>query len=102
MKYGAMPPPLEEICRRILGRRSAITSLGARSVSIFGSCARGEQLPGSDIDVLVDLEAGCGYFDLAEIGSVLSQLFEVEVRPVLASGVSLDNPIRRERIVDVF
>lgn len=30
--------------------------LGIRSISLFGSVARGESTPGSDIDLLVDLE----------------------------------------------
>ena len=43
-------------------KRDEILSLagahGARNVRVFGSVARGEQRPESDIDLLVDLDAG--------------------------------------------
>jgi len=45
--------------------------LGAESLAIFGSCARNEQRPGSDIDVIVRLRPSFGYFDLGEIQSLL-------------------------------
>src|ERR1700675_4327183 len=37
---------------------------GARNVRIFGSVARGEAGPESDVDILVDLEPGRSLFDL--------------------------------------
>lgn len=37
---------------------------GAHNVRIFGSVARGEARPGSDVDVLVDLEPGRSLLDL--------------------------------------
>ncbi|MCZ6654448.1 MAG: nucleotidyltransferase family protein [Planctomycetota bacterium] len=36
---------------------------GARNVRIFGSVARGEAQPGSDLDLLVDLEPGRSLLD---------------------------------------
>ena len=38
---------------------------GVRRVRVFGSLARGEETPGSDIDLLVDLEPGRSLLDLA-------------------------------------
>jgi predicted nucleotidyltransferase len=32
---------------------------GARNLRIYGSVARGQDRPGSDLDLLVDLERGC-------------------------------------------
>ena len=37
---------------------------GAHNVRVFGSVARGEQNAGSDIDLLVDFEAGRSLLDL--------------------------------------
>jgi predicted nucleotidyltransferase len=37
---------------------------GASNVRIFGSVARGEAKPGSDVDVLVELERGRSLWDL--------------------------------------
>lgn len=48
--------------RRLLG---AARERGVRRVRVFGSLARGEETPGSDIDLLVDLEPGRSLLDLA-------------------------------------
>ncbi len=38
-----------------------------RSIAIFGSVARGDDNPGSDIDFLVDFEPGSSLFDLLHL-----------------------------------
>jgi predicted nucleotidyltransferase len=58
---------------RIAARR------GARNLRIFGSVARGNATPESDIDFLVDMEAGRSLFDL---GGLLSDLQQLLGRPV--------------------
>ncbi|MBI3976905.1 MAG: nucleotidyltransferase family protein [Chloroflexi bacterium] len=50
----------EEILRIAAGH-------GAHDVRVFGSVARGDAGPGSDIDFLVDLEPGRTLFDLSEL-----------------------------------
>ena len=49
-------------------RRSEILAiakrLGARNVRVFGSVARGEAGPESDIDFIVEMEPGRSLFDL--------------------------------------
>jgi uncharacterized protein len=51
-----------EIDKLLRERREEIlriaASHGARNVQIFGSLARGQALPGSDVDLLVQLEPG--------------------------------------------
>lgn len=37
---------------------------GVRSVRVFGSHARGEARPDSDVDLLIELEPGRGFVDL--------------------------------------
>jgi len=50
-----------------IGKRKEIlriaASYGARNVRVFGSVARGEAGPASDIDILVDFEAGRSLLD---------------------------------------
>ena len=64
-------------------KREAILRLaakyGAYNVRIFGSFARGDARPESDVDVLVDLEPGRSLFDL---GGLLMELRELLGRPV--------------------
>jgi len=57
---------------------------GAHNVRVFGSVARGEDTPASDIDLLVDLDDGVGLFALAGLGGELSDLLHVEVDVVPA------------------
>ncbi len=52
---------------------------GARNVRVFGSAARGEAGPGSDVDILVDLEPGRSLFDLGRLLMDLQDLLGCEV-----------------------
>lgn len=47
---------------------------GARNLRVFGSVARGDDNPDSDVDLLVDLDPGRGLLDLAELRDALSDL----------------------------
>ena len=47
----------------------AAQAVGARNVRVFGSVARGEERPESDIDFLVTLDAGRTLMDLARLGN---------------------------------
>ena len=50
-----------------------------RSVAIFGSVARGDERPGSDIDFLVELEPGARPFEILSIGVELEEVLGVKV-----------------------
>ena len=58
---------LADLCQRF----------GVRSLSIFGSVARGDERPDSDLDLLVEFEPArrVGLFTLARLESELSSLF---------------------------
>ncbi|MCQ3938159.1 MAG: DNA polymerase subunit beta [Chloroflexi bacterium] len=47
---------------RIRRRRAHLEKLGVKSLSLFGSVARGEDRPGSDVDILVEFK-GRATFD---------------------------------------
>ena len=66
---------------------------GARNVRIFGSVARGEAKLDSDVDVLVDLEAGRSLLDLGGLLMDLRDLLGCNVDVVTEKGL-------RERIRD--
>ncbi|SRR5258708_3404443 len=88
------PPPdrLEALCRR----------WKIRELSLFGSGARGEARPDSDIDLLVEYEPGADWslLDTARLRAELAELFG---RPVdLVRERNITNPyrlasIRRDR-----
>jgi predicted nucleotidyltransferase len=60
---------------------------GARNVRVFGSVARGDARPDSDIDILVDLEPGRSLFDLGGLLYDLQALLGVDVDVVTEKGL---------------
>ncbi len=72
-------------------RRNDILSIaarhGARNVRVFGSVARGEARPDSDVDILVDMEPGRSLFDLGGLLYDLQTLLGVDVAVVTEKGL---------------
>jgi len=60
---------------------------GAYDVRIFGSVARGDARPDSDIDFLVKLEAGRSMLDLARLLRELQSLLGLNVDIVTEAGL---------------
>ena len=60
---------------------------GAFNVRVFGSVARGEAEPDSDVDFLVDLEEGRSLFDLGGLLYDLQILLHREVDVVTEAGL---------------
>ncbi|MDP2232591.1 MAG: nucleotidyltransferase family protein [Actinomycetota bacterium] len=52
---------------------------GVSNIRIFGSVARGDARPGSDIDFLVDLEKGKSLFDLSGFEFELADLLDWDI-----------------------
>ena len=69
---------------------------GAVGIRLFGSAARGEDRPGSDLDVLVDLAPGRTLLDVVAIKQDLEELLRVPVDVVTERSVS---PYMREEIL---
>ena len=63
------------------------TKHGARNVRIFGSVARGEARPDSDVDFLVDMEPGRSLLDMGGLLMDLRELLCVEVDVVTEHGL---------------
>ena len=61
---------------------------GASNVRLFGSVARGEERPDSDIDLLIDLEAGRGFGDYLGLAEELEALLHRRVDLLLARSLS--------------
>jgi len=61
---------------------------GARNVRLFGSVARGEAKPGSDVDVLVEMEPGRSLLDIIAIKQDLEDLLGRKVDVVTEAAVS--------------
>jgi uncharacterized protein len=68
--------------------------------AVFGSVARGESSPGSDVDILVDLEPGkpCGMFEYVRLRHDVAGLFGREVD--LVERKALKPHVREEALRD--
>lgn len=75
-----------EILDVLREHREKLYELGARKIGLFGSYARGEQMPDSDIDILVTL-ARPRFYDFMDIKFFLEELFGVEVDLVTEGGL---------------
>ena len=71
-------------------------ALGVESLSIFGSVARDEAGPESDVDVLVELKSGIGLFQYANIKG---RLEEILGRPVDLATPNALRPWMREQVL---
>jgi hypothetical protein len=93
----AEPTPID--LERLRLRRKEIlgyaASHGARNVRVFGSTARGEGGVASDLDLLVEMEAGRSLLDLVGLWQDLEDLLGTHVDVLSDGGVS---PHLRERI----
>jgi predicted nucleotidyltransferase len=84
--------------------RDAIHEIASRhrvvSVSVFGSVARGDDGPGSDIDFLIDFQPGATLLDLMHLEDDLQALLGCPVDVVSARGLKQrDDHIRREAVL---
>lgn len=73
-------------------RRSAILALaarhGAENVRVFGSVARGDAGPQSDVDFLVRMSNGRSLFDLVGFKQDVAELLERNVDVLTEGGIS--------------
>lgn len=79
-----IPELLEEKREEIL---RVAACYGARNVRVFGSVARGDSQPNSDVDFLVDLDEGRSLFDLGGLLMDLQQLLGCRVDVVTERGL---------------
>ena len=72
-------------------RRDEILRLAARrgasNVRVFGSVARGEAVPASDVDFMVDLEPGRSLLDLGGLQRDLEELLASKVDVISSKGL---------------
>jgi predicted nucleotidyltransferase len=76
----------KEILNALTANDAKIKSFGVRTLGLFGSCARGEQTPASDLDFVVEFERKSfdSYMDLKFF---LEDLFDKPVDLVLSDGI---------------
>lgn len=77
--------------RRLRRRRAEVLEVAGRHgvhvLGVFGSVARGEDRPDSDVDLLVELPAGMGLFAIAKVQNELEELLGSPVDLIPESGL---------------
>lgn len=71
---------------------------GARKIAIFGSYARNEQKPGSDIDIIVEFSERKSLLELVRIERELSEILGIRVDLLTEKSISpyLIDSIKKE------
>jgi len=93
---------LDELRSRHRNRIVALAKeRGAHNVRVFGSIARGEERPDSDIDFLVDFEPGRSLLDLTGLLLDLETVLDCKVDVVSARGLKprLASEVMRDAIL---
>jgi predicted nucleotidyltransferase len=84
-----------EVQRRLSDHRCELAELAVLSLDIFGSVARGEATPGSDVDLLVEFNRPIGLFHFFRVQRRLEQILGCGVDLVMRDAVK---PQLRDRI----
>lgn len=71
---------VEQIKRALTVHRPALKQrFSVKKLGIFGSYIRGEQKPGSDLDVLVEFKRPIGLFEFMDLEEYLASIVKVKV-----------------------
>jgi uncharacterized protein len=97
------PPDLEDVAERVQSHRAELEALGVRYLGVFGSVARGDARPDSDVDILVGVgRRGADYLG----GGLEDYLVDLLGRHVDAVPCHCVRPRIKERIereaIEVF
>ena len=89
----------DEVIERIVGNAERFRELGVASLYLFGSTARDEARPESDVDVFVDIREGAVFslFDLLELKDRLEELLGVSADVTTRKGL---HPVLREDMLN--
>ena len=88
----------DELLELLASHQAELVRLGVRSLALFGSVARDEGGPDSDVDLLVEFEEGQTFDRYASLASFLEDLLGLRVdlvtraavRPFLLSAIEKD------------
>ncbi|MBD0269304.1 MAG: nucleotidyltransferase family protein [Cyanobacteria bacterium Co-bin8] len=69
----------DEVLALLQAHREELEALGVKSLDLFGSVARNEARPDSDVDFLVEFLEPGGYFQLFEVQHYLEDLLHKDI-----------------------
>ena len=77
----------DQVLQRLAGARAELAALGVRSLDLFGSVARGESGPDSDVDLLVDFDRPIGLFHFFRVQHRIEEILGSKVDLVMRDAV---------------
>lgn len=89
-------PNKNDVCAGLVAVKPTLHDRGVSSLALFGSVARGEAGPDSDIDLAIETKAG---FSLVDLSGLKIYLEECMHRKVDLAYVSAMSPRRRASVV---
>lgn len=90
-------PTLAELRARADDIERIVSAHGGSNVRVFGSVARGDAHPGSDVDLIIDAAPGTGLFELGEMEDELEAVLGRPV-DVVTSGAGRMQHIHTEAV----
>ena len=94
-RTAGLAPRAEEVLATLAGETGALKRFGVRRLALFGSTARGEARPESDLDFLVDFDRKT-YRNYMGLANFLEHLFGHKVDLVIRETIK---PLVRERVL---
>jgi predicted nucleotidyltransferase len=90
----------DDVLARVQAHRDELIQLGVKSLDLFGSVARDEAQPTSDVDFLVEFDRPYGLFQLLRVKHYLEDLLEcpVDLGTRTALREHLREPVLRDLI----
>ncbi|MBC8430371.1 MAG: nucleotidyltransferase family protein [Desulfobacterales bacterium] len=67
----------QEIIDKLKAHKEELRRLGVASLAVFGSAARDETVPGSDIDLLIEFDRAVGVFHFFTVKHRLEEILGV-------------------------
>jgi predicted nucleotidyltransferase len=79
----------QEIIDMLRQHEAALRARGVSRAALFGSCARGDNRPDSDIDIMVEIDpaAGIGVYEYVALKDYVAALFDGPVDVVSHDGL---------------
>jgi len=79
----------------LTAHRERLLAMGVQTLHLFGSVARGDDGPDSDVDLLADLDESVGLFEFQDIQEYLAEILGCSVDLVPARSLK---PRLRDRV----
>jgi uncharacterized protein len=79
----------DEIIARLRENEAALRARGVAHAALFGSRARGDEGPGSDTDIMIEIEPGApvGVYEYVRLKEYIASLFDGRVDIISREGL---------------